>query len=222
MYHVNLRAAAFAILLALPVPSAMAAGTPAPAFQLKSARPQPESTRRMVERLAALDREADPVAIPFFADKAVQFFQGKIAAATSPAELLSLQLPYAGALLNNGQSEEALKQMEKYERMAQESGKTLVPTEQNLLLLNKAICSLRLGEQENCLANHSPESCLLPIQGGGIHKLTRGSRLAVGYLTQLLARAPTPYAAWLYNIAYMTLGEYPERVPERWRVPPEV
>jgi len=218
----NLRAAALAVLLGLPVSAALAAASPAPEFQLKLAKPQPESTRRMVERLAALDREADPVTIPFFADKAVKFFQGKIAAATSPAELLSLQLPYAGALLNSGQSEEALKEMEKYERMMQASGRTLGATEENLLLLNKAICSLRLGEQENCLANHSAESCLLPIQGGGIHKLTRGSRLAVGYLAELLQRAPTPYAAWLYNIAYMTLGEYPEHVPAQWQIPPEV
>jgi len=219
MIHLKLRAMCLVVLFGLP---ALGADTPAAKSQFSLASPQPESTRRMVERLAALDRDADPLAIPFFADKAVRFFQAKIAATTAPAELLALQLPYAGALLNNGQSEDALKEMEKYEQMLQASGRSPPPEEERLLLLNKAICSLRLGEQENCLANHNADSCLLPIQGGGIHKLPRGSRLAVKYLTELLKRAPTPYAAWLYNIAYMTLGGYPEHVPERWLIPPEV
>jgi len=186
------------------------------------ARPLPPSTQRMVERLAALDRDADPLAIPFFADKAVKFFSAKIAATTSKTELLSLQLPYAGALLNNGQSEQALLETEKYERMLRESGLAPKPEEVPLILLNKAICALRLGEQENCLANHNADSCLLPIQGGGIHQLTRGSRLAVTFLAELLEKRPSPYAAWLYNIAFMTLGEYPDGVPPRWRLPPEV
>ncbi len=216
-------AAVLAILLGLPA-LAEAAG-PAPAAPVATnppARPQPASTQRMVERLAALDRDADPLAIPFFADKAVKFFEARISATTSPAELLSLQLPYAGALLNNGQSEQALAETEKYERMLRDSGQAPKPGEAPLLLLNKAICSLRMGEQENCLANHNGDSCLFPIQGGGIHQLTRGSRKAVAFLEELLEMRPSPYAAWLYNIAYMTLGEYPDGVPPQWRIPPEV
>jgi hypothetical protein len=81
---------------------------------------------------------------------------------------------------------------------------------------------LRLGEQENCLNNHNADSCLLPIQGGGVHKQTRGSRNAIQVLQDLLDTQPSPYAAWLLNIAYMTLGEYPDQVPAQWRIPPEV
>jgi hypothetical protein len=176
----------------------------------------------MVERLAALDRDADPLAIPFFADKAVKFFEAKIATTTSTAERISLQMPYAGALLNNGQSEQALIETEKYERMLRENRQSLKPGEEPLLLLSKAISCLRMGEQENCLANHNGDSCLLPIQGGGIHQLTRGSRKAIGFLEELLELQPSPYAAWLYNIAHMTLGEYPDGVPPRWRIPPQV
>src|SRR4051812_25701854 len=109
MNFLELRAAALVALFVFPTLSAPTATNSVPEFQLKLAPPQPESTRRMVERLAALDRNADPVSIPFFADKAVRFFEAKIAAATSPGELLALQLPYAGALLNNGQSEQALR-----------------------------------------------------------------------------------------------------------------
>ncbi|HEY8993510.1 MAG TPA: VCBS repeat-containing protein, partial [Lacunisphaera sp.] len=224
MNNLPSRTAAFVVLLGLSVLT-QAASSPAGSPEtphLSPPRPQPASTRRMVERLAALDRDADPLAIPFFADKAAKFFEAKIAAATSTTERISLQLPYAGALLNNGQSEQALIETEKYEHMIKANGLTLRPGEEPLLLLNKAICCLRLGEQENCLANHNGDSCLLPIRGGGVHQNTRGSRKAIEFLEELLDLQPTPYAAWLYNIAHMTLGEYPDGVAPEWRIPPEV
>ncbi len=81
---------------------------------------------------------------------------------------------------------------------------------------------LRLGEQENCLLNHSAQSCILPIVGDGIHKLQRGSRKAIEILEEQLHRTPNDRkAAWLLNIAYMTVGEYPDKVPIGWRIPPE-
>src|SRR5882724_10998188 len=59
-------------------PSAKTPEIGAPAVPVK---PQPASTRRMVERLAGLGRDTDPLAIPFFADRAVALFRGKIAEA---------------------------------------------------------------------------------------------------------------------------------------------
>src|SRR5262249_48567452 len=84
-----------------------------------------------------------------------------------------------------------------------------------------ALAYLRMGEQENCLNNHTSDSCLLPIRGGGIHKLQRGSRGAIRYLTQILTANPNQYEAlWLLNIADITLGEYPTSVPKAWLSPP--
>ena len=45
-----------------------------------------------------------------------------------------------------------------------------------MLLVDVALCQLRLGEQANCLLNHSSESCILPIQPSAIHRDQRGSR----------------------------------------------
>jgi hypothetical protein len=129
---------------------------------------------------------------------------------------------YASALLNDGRSEEALQEFQKFDEELDRLGIQPPASEVPKIKLLKAIAYLRLGEQENCLHNHNADSCLLPIRGGGVHVAQRGSRGAIGVLNDLLATQPTPYAVWLLNIAYMTLGEYPDRVPPQWRVPPQV
>jgi hypothetical protein len=187
-----------------------------------SVQPQPASTRRMVERLAGLSRDVDPLATPYFAGKTATFFEHKIAQARTIVELAALKLPYAYALLDDGNPDAALREIADYERILAENGLTPKPGDPPKIMMLKAICNLRIGEQENCLTNHNADSCLFPIRGGGVHKQTRGSRGAIEVLQQLLDQQPTPYAAWLFNIAYMTVGEYPDKVPPQWLLPPQV
>ncbi|HUQ71718.1 MAG TPA: CRTAC1 family protein [Planctomycetaceae bacterium] len=182
--------------------------------------PQEASNRRMAERLALVDKNFDPMAIPFFPERSLPQLREKLAATKNPRELLSLKVKYGQALLNSGASEDALREFEGVERLA--SSQPPVPELEARMLLMKALCYLRLGEQENCLANHNADSCLMPIRGGGVHQLTRGSEGAVRELTALLEVDPSPHVAWLLNIAYMTLGKYPDGVPGQWLIPPAV
>src|SRR5216684_2778528 len=88
-------------------------------------------------------------------------------------------------------------------------------------LLQLAVANLRLGETTNCVHGHNPESCILPIRGGGVHQHQDGARKAIEYLTLLLKDHPDHLTArWLLNIAYMTVGGYPKDVPQRFLVPP--
>jgi hypothetical protein len=83
-----------------------------------------------------------------------------------------------------------------------------------------AITYLRIGEQANCITNHSVEACILPIKNGGIHQNTRGAKGSVAMYKEMLAKNPDDLEAlWLLNIAYMTLGKYPEDVPKKWLLP---
>ncbi len=83
-----------------------------------------------------------------------------------------------------------------------------------------ALSHLRLGEQQNCLLNHTSASCILPIQQAGFHELEDGSREAIRLYTGLLEEEPRRWDyRWLLNIAHMTLGEYPEQVDPRWLLP---
>ena len=83
---------------------------------------------------------------------------------------------------------------------------------------------MRRGETLNCCARFTPESCILPIRGGGIHTDQASSRQAIKYFAgamELLPPGSDIYMAsrWLLNIAYMTLDGYPAQVPLPYLIP---
>ena len=83
-----------------------------------------------------------------------------------------------------------------------------------------AIAYMRLGEKQNCVNYHNPESCIMPIQKNGIHTIRQGSQKAIEIYKKLLAINPDDYESrWLLNVAYMTLGGYPSEVPKQWLIP---
>ena len=86
---------------------------------------------------------------------------------------------------------------------------------------------LRLGETQNCCLRHNAQSCILPIQGDGVHTRTEGSTEAIKHFTKVLEATTSKSihhlkVRWLLNIAYMTLGRYPEDVPAEYLIPPDV
>lgn len=83
------------------------------------------------------------------------------------------------------------------------------------------VAHLRRGELDNCIHHRNPARCIFPIRGGGIHSETSGSERAIEFLTRALARTPDDLETrWLLNVAYMTLGRYPDGVPEELRIDP--
>ena len=79
---------------------------------------------------------------------------------------------------------------------------------------------LRLGENDNCVCERGGDSCIFPIAGSGIHQHEEGSLGAIKYFTEVLDAYPDNLTSrWLLNVAYMTLGEWPGEVPERWLHP---
>jgi len=94
------------------------------------------------------------------------------------------------------------------------------------VIFNLGFAHMRFGETQNCALGNNADSCLLPIRGDGVHQLPEGSQKAIEYFTEVLTRVRknTPgylSALWLLNIAYMTLGEYPDEVPAEYLIPPE-
>ncbi|MEM6842355.1 MAG: CRTAC1 family protein [Bacteroidota bacterium] len=132
------------------------------------------------------------------------------------------QYYWALDLLRRGDSELAAEELKKL--MAQkEAGKldgTLTAPELDKLASYLALSHLRFGEQENCILNHTASSCLFPIQPAGFHQLPQGSRQAIEEYEEILRQQPDDLSArWLLNVAYMTLGEYPDEVPQEWLIP---
>ncbi len=85
----------------------------------------------------------------------------------------------------------------------------------------QAIAYMRKGEIENCLENHNAYSCLLPIQGPGQHQKKEGSQSAIAIYEKILQSNPNDLQSrWLYNIAHMTLGTYPNAIDPAMRIDP--
>ena len=84
------------------------------------------------------------------------------------------------------------------------------------------IIAMRRGEIENCLECVGPSSCIFPIAREAVHRNQAGSREAIKWFTAYLEESPRDLRViWLLNIAYMTLGEYPDKVPPQYLLPIE-
>ena len=177
-------------------------------------------TRRMEERLRQHIQKAG-LQNPNACLQRAEVFRAQLRQSNSPAQVFNLRLSLAVDLLNGGRSEAAVREFEGVREYLAALGK-LTPANAAELHRHLALAHLRLGEQENCLSNHTTDSCLAPIQQAGVHLLPRGSRGALRELTAALADAPDDLTSrWLLNIAHMTLGEYPGQVPLRWRIDPK-
>jgi FG-GAP-like repeat/ASPIC and UnbV len=82
------------------------------------------------------------------------------------------------------------------------------------------INALRRGEQDNCIGCVGPSSCIFPISADAVHAQPSGSEEAVRWFAAYLDEWPGDLRIrWLLNIAAMTLGEYPDKVPPRYLIP---
>jgi FG-GAP-like repeat/ASPIC and UnbV len=184
---------------------------------------QAASTRAMVARLERIATRVLPMENPYQNVTNADSLGRQLESVTNPAAELELRFHYPIELLRAGRSEAALDQFQKLEAALQERNPALLKTNRHKLLTYEAVCNLRLGEQDNCLHNHTVESCLFPIRNQGVHKIQRGSRAALALLEQILTEFPDDLSSrWLLNLAYMTLGEYPDHVPAPWLITPDV
>ncbi|HVU53402.1 MAG TPA: CRTAC1 family protein [Puia sp.] len=86
-----------------------------------------------------------------------------------------------------------------------------------MIMKSMANAYLRLGDRMNCIHNHTAESCIFPIAGGGVHRDKTGSEKAIELYTVLLRDDPNDLESrWLLNVAYMTTGGYPSQVPPQY------
>lgn len=183
-----------------------------------------DGTVRMARLLRHIADAHDPLRDAFTLNsQRIVSIQNRILSSRAQNIRLSLTGQLAEDLLNAGRTEEALQAYSEYSQIAQKYYPAFYEQELRWITDKKiAMCYLRLGEQQNCCANNNTDSCLLPIRGAGIHSRQFGSREGAMRLVHLLEEAPNDVGArWSLNLAYMTLGEYPNRVPARWLIPPD-
>src|ERR1700753_614412 len=99
---------------------------------------------------------------------------------------------------------------------------TLTHADQSQLRMLEATALLRVGEQENFANERNADACLFPIAPSAVQKSSKGWRDAATLLEEQLKEDPKDLSAlWLLNIVCMKLGDYPDRVPKEWLIPPK-
>ncbi|MFY0686390.1 MAG: CRTAC1 family protein [Cyclobacteriaceae bacterium] len=136
-------------------------------------------------------------------------------------ERYMLLFSYGTELLNAGRTREAIDALEELLSAIGKTNNSSTGEARYLTLKQLAVAFMRLGEQENCLLNHNEESCIMPFSAKAQHIQREGSEKAIELLKEVLTIRPTDLdCQYLINVAYMTLGEYPNNVPEAYLIPP--
>lgn len=135
-------------------------------------------------------------------------------------EYISYTYWFVRETLNSGKTEEAIQLLDEWEKEKSDMRITLSEQWDYFFQRLLALCYIRLGEQVNCLVNHTTSSCILPIQGNGVHIDKDGSKKAIAIIEPLLADYPDDLElVWLLNICYQTIGKYPDDVPKKFLIP---
>ena len=189
--------------------------------KVKSRAPDAQ-TQLMIEKVAASVNKINPEKINYYlnnkrAENALRKSQNESGIIKINSEII-----YSTELLNAGKTDQAIEALEGV--IDELSTISISKKEQTLIKLKKnlAIAYMRKGEQENCLNNHTSASCIIPIAKEGQHQLREGSEKTIRLLSEILKERPNDKECqYLLNIAHMTLGQYPSKVPKQFRIPEE-
>ena len=176
----------------------------------------------MIDTLATLAREADPTKVYALNTARIEEYGKELYQGNDPQKQARAMFLRSEELLNSGRTEAAIGQFRAL--LVAVGGENPTINEHTKRIMDRiALSFLRLGEQQNCQLNHNAESCVFPFRGGGIHTNKNGSEYAIGLYTDLLRKYPNDLESrYLLNIAHMTLGTWPDGVPEEFRMPMDV
>ncbi|HKZ37142.1 MAG TPA: VCBS repeat-containing protein, partial [Chryseolinea sp.] len=185
-------------------------------YTLFSCNTTPSSHEEMIQLLKQQRDEYNRADNYYASASQVIYYDSLINSTQSNQDKMMYTFNKCYALIASGREEEAIPLLEvQVEKIDREGIKGM-----NKLKVQLALAYFRMGERKNCLTNHTAETCILPIQGTGIHKMPEGSRNAARMYEELLKEYPDNMEyRWLLNLAYMTLGEYPANVPCVFLIP---
>jgi len=174
----------------------------------------------MAARLAELAARVDLVSLWFNVnDQRVELLERELQQPRPGIDRYALRRAHAAELLYAGRYAQAV---DRTTELLDELGDGLEDAARRReLRMLLATTFLRMGEEQNCAEGNNSDSCLLPIKGEGVHQRRGGSLHAIEVLERILEDEPGNLKArWLLNIAHMTVGTYPDKVPPKAVIPP--
>jgi tetratricopeptide (TPR) repeat protein len=108
--------------------------------------------------------------------------------------------------------------LEGYEIAKQEGQQLATTFDQEL-----GVAFLHRSEIKNGIYDQPGDRCLMPLPASMSYSNKDDSLKAIEYFEKYLQTVPDDFAIrWLLNYAYMTIGQYPSRVPKQFLIPPSV
>ena len=173
-----------------------------------------EATRLYKEGLKKMNHKDNP-----FTPKAQLLFYDSLELLpyNNERNAVTIQFFKANTLLKLGQEKQAIEKLKALVDITRgnERDELAIRTKKTL-----ALAYMRLGERSNCITNHASGSCIFPIMGSGVYTDPYASRKGIELYEKVLEQDPNDAESrWLLNIAYMTIGEYPAKVPPALLIP---
>ena len=134
----------------------------------------------------------------------------------------AIQTHYGLAQLEayQGHMDRAIREWEQADRIAATYVPEGIPQLDEVL----GVAYLHKSEMENGVYREPGDICLFPPRGNVCYRQTSDSQKAIEHLTNYLElkneRPDAVQVKWLLNVAYMTLGKYPEGVPQKYLISP--
>ena len=182
--------------------------------------PKSEGWNRDLQQICAIDRVAVPVTLDRL-DKALDPKRPQ-ALRVSPLDLM--QAHYASAQLHAYEGEMA-KAMEEW-NIAKQITKASVPDAMPMMEETLGVAYLHKSEMENGVYRDPGDRCIFPPQPDVPYPKflkKEDSEKAVEYFLQYLAKKPEDLEVkWMLNLSYMTLGQYPRGVPQKYLLAPSI
>lgn len=177
-----------------------------------------DGNQKMAALLENIARKINTPANGYAAQAKIAHFDSLINVASNPNQKINAVMKKAIILLEYGDEATSVSLFEQILRFVGNQKEARIPT---LYWLGTAY--MRLAERNNCVSGHSADACIMPLKNSGIHQDKTAARKAIEIFETYLTEAPDDKnyndGLWLLNIAYMAVGEYPNKVPKKWLVP---
>jgi hypothetical protein len=150
--------------------------------------------------------------------RAAAEIQASLASAVTADKLIRPVMAMSMFLSYEGQAKQAYQSLTRLRTLVE---KDPVVARQWLysIIYFQGVLALRQGENDNCIACRGESSCILPLNPAAVHRNDWGSGTAISHFHEYLERFPDDrHVQWLLNLATMTLGKFPEKVPERFLI----
>lgn len=140
-------------------------------------------------------------------------------ASLRPIDLLNTYYSLGEIYSYEGDMKHAVTQYEK----ARDIATTEEPLAEAQMDESLGVACLHMSEMENGVYRTPGDRCLRPMNPTSAYVNKADSQKAIEYFLKYLEQKPDELEVkWLLNLAYMTTGDYPDRVLKKYLIPPSV